>query len=152
MAKKNYNGFFNETIERTAKIGNPSTTAERINLNRTTSLCQIFEFYIPQSISELDSTNIFIERIQTLAPGSTLYNSVSGIWCGIREPISIFRLSVEIVNCNGEIHFDLDNLRTGIRDALTNLIIDLQSNNDHIEEALFFNDWTVYGTLVSRTK
>jgi hypothetical protein len=120
------------------------------HFDRTTSCHQVFDIYLPTALLTLAATTTFIERVLQLCPGATIYRGTLGRWAGQDEDTDVLRISVEVVASDGRVVFNVPNLRTGIRDAATQLLVDLQANHGHIEQAIFFNDWSACGTLVAR--
>lgn len=144
------NGRFRNQVTRHGPSGPNDPTAVTHHFTRTTATHQVFDIYLPTTLWTLGALSTFLQRLLTLCPGATIYEGAVGLWQGQAEGTRILRVSVEIVDADGRDIFDVANLRSGIRDAATDLLVELQSNHGCVEQAIFFNDWTASGTLVTR--
>ena len=142
--------WFADQVTRHGATGPSAPAAATHSFTRTTSDHQVFDVYIPEALWELDALNAFIARILTLAPGATIYRGASGVWRSQNEDLRVLRISIETTNSSGNEIFNVPNLRVAFRDEATSLLVDLQSRHAHMEQAIFFNDWTTCGTLVTR--
>jgi hypothetical protein len=141
---------FHDEPTRHSRTGPHDQNAIRHDLARTTSCHQVVDIYLPTNLWQYRATDVFIERVLTLCPGATIYRGALGRWAAQDEETRVLRISVEVVTHDGRVVFDVPNFRTGIRDAATDLLVDLQANHGHVEQAIFFNDWSACGTLVIR--
>ncbi len=142
---------FDELVERHGVKGPDQATAETYNLHVATHLYHIFEFYLPEALWAKGAMKQFVSKVKELTPGSTTFHNAKGKWNELSEDTRVYRLSIEITNGKMEFIFDVNNLRGAFRDICKELIVGLQSRGGHQEEALFFNDWPVAGTLVERS-
>lgn len=142
--------LFNDEVTRHGRAGPGNVTAVAHELARTTARHQVFDIYLPDVLWTMGATQIFVNRILGISPGATIYEAATGVWQSTREQTRVLRVSVEIVDASGRVVFDVNNLRGAVRDAATNLLVDLRSDFGHVEQAIFFNDWPAYGSLVSR--
>jgi hypothetical protein len=141
---------FHDQVTRHGQGGPSDPTAVTHQLTRMTSTHQVFDIYLPTALWTFGALGTFVQRILHVCPGATIYEGAVGVWQGHGESTRILRVSVEVVDAHGRQIFDVNNLRTGVRDAATGLLIDLQSHHGHVEQAIFFNDWPACGTLVTR--
>jgi hypothetical protein len=125
------------------------TKPRRHRLAVATSIHQVFDVYIPQGLRKLGATEKFIQRITSFCEGATAYQGGEGLWQGESEAVQVVRISIEVVDCEGKVIFDIDAVREGVRDAAQQLIVDL-AGEGHVEHAIFFNDWTTRATLIRR--
>ena len=144
----------------TAKPGNApsivpvdfsSSSGTRYELVQLISIQQIFDIYIPESIFVLSSFTQFLNRLSALSEGATLYQSVDGDWYHQTEPVRVLRMSITIVKPDGTVLWTEESIREAIANLICELTVDLQSRHQHIEEAIFFNDWQAKGTVVKGT-
>lgn len=142
--------WFHDQVTRHSAAGPHEPAVTTHAFSRTTSEHQLFDIYLPEALWALGALELFVTRILTLAPGATIYRGASGVWNTQSEGLRVLRISIEVTDANGSVIFDVPNLRVAFRDAATSLLVDLQSQHGHVEQAIFFNDWASSGTLVSR--
>lgn len=109
----------------------------------------VFDIYIPEEVQKYQDIQCFYSKINQLVQGATVYKNISGKWNGQIEEIRILRIAIEIEDSIGNILFDVDNLREGLKGAAIELMAELQSKHNHKENAVFFNDWPCQGTLIT---
>lgn len=147
MTSKN---LFHHRVTRHGSTGSQTPAAATHSLSRTTSKHQLFDIYIPEALWGLDALETFVQAILSLAPGATIYRGARGVWNAQGEDLRVLRISIEVTDSGGKKTWDVPNLRAAVRNAATELLVNLQSRHGHVEEAIFFNDWTTWGTLVTR--
>lgn len=141
---------YDETFERHDLEGPDRTTAITYQLNQGTHLYHVFEFYLPEALWALGAMQRLLDTVKQICPGSTVFHNASGQWNDCSEAVRVLRLSVEITDSAKSSVWDPDNLRQGLRGMCVELIVQLQAQDGHKEEAIFFNDWPAAGTLVRR--
>jgi len=141
---------YDELISRHGPQGPGQMTAKMYKLHVSTHYYHVFEFYLPEALWAKGAMIQFVDQVKRLVPGSTTFHNAEGQWDDCSEVVRVFRLSIEITDDRKVCIFDPNNLRETIRNTCEQLIVGLQTQDGHKEEAIFFNDWPAAGTLVKR--
>lgn len=131
-------------------FGNGSSGGADQGFIRHSSHHQIFDIYLPDVICRRAATVRFIASLRKLCEGATFYQGVEGDWRDERESVRVFRFSIEIQDGAGRVVRQLDELRDSISQAANQLMLDLEKEHAHIEQAVFFNDWPATSTFIRR--
>jgi hypothetical protein len=144
--------LFHGIVSRHGPAGPNDPKGVRHDFVVTTSIHHVFDIYIPDALREMNATDLFIQRVTALVPGATIYRGAEGRWQGQAEAVQVLRVSVEIVDCEAHVIYDVNGIRSAFRTAAVDLLKDLTGKHGHIEQAIFFNDWTTHGTLIQRAQ
>ena len=147
--KRKLPGFYDQVVSKHGRAGPKKPVAVRHDFRVTTALYQIFDVYIPNALSRKGATKLFIERVTSIDKGATIYKGGVGLWENHPEKSEVLRVCIRVVEADGSIRFDQHNLRGMFRNTAELLLRDLTERHGHFEEAIFFNDWVAYGSMIS---
>ncbi len=111
---------------------------------------QIFEIYIPEAVYHHAAAQRLLAELGSMAEGATVYQSVEGSWNRQIEAVRVVRLAITAVDSKGQRLWEIEELREWMRGVIVEFMERLEASRTHLEESVFFNDWTANGTFVTR--
>jgi hypothetical protein len=102
-----------------------------------------FEFYIPEAIWPHASVQAFIQRLQSIVPGATVFNGLGGVWQGQPETTRICRLIVRADQ------FDLQGARAVLRSEIGRLMVELSASPQHAQQTFMSTEADVRVTMTT---
>lgn len=102
-----------------------------------------FDFYIPESIWSEARTQKFIETIQSVEQGGTIFKGLTGMWQGDQESTRIYRVTIP---CDG---MGRAILRAALHAEIETLLRSLALSPSTMQTALLFTETEIYVSLSS---
>ena len=115
-----------------------------------TSHQQIFDLYLPRQIYHHPATRRLLDELRCLTEGATVYRAVEGSWYEEIESVHVLRLAITTIDAKGARLWEIEEIRDAVRQVVAHFMVELHDSGEGVEEAVFFNDWTARGTLISR--
>jgi hypothetical protein len=85
-----------------------------------------------------------------MTKGATVYQAVEGNWKNTTEAVRVVRLAITLVDAEGKTRWQTEAIRERMGELIVEFMERLEASRTHLEESVFFNDWTANGTFVSR--
>lgn len=102
-----------------------------------------YEFYIPEAIWNNQSVRTFINRLESVEPGATIFQGLVGVWQGQPEQTRIYRMILRA----GQ--FDPANTRSALHSEVGRLMADLSASNQSAQDAFMFTETNIRVTMAN---
>ena len=127
--------------EHTVQTG--SGQGYRVSVNHEDYQAIQYEFYIPEAIWEHESVQTFIERLESVQPGATIFQGLVGVWQGQPEQTRIYRMILRA----GQ--FDPANTRSALHSEVGRLMADLSASDESAQDAFMFTETDIRVTMTN---
>lgn len=102
-----------------------------------------YEFYIPEAIWNHQSVQTFIERLESIEPGATIFQGLVGVWQGQPEQTRIYRMILRA----GQ--FNPANTRSALHGEVGRLMADLSASKQSAQDAFLFTETDIRATMAN---
>lgn len=117
----------------------------KIEFDNEDNVAYRYEFFIPAAIWRHTATVAFLNTLQAIEPNSTVFKGAVGAWKNEVEDVNIYVMILK----KGE--WNPDNVRTGLRDAIADLMARLAEWRESIQQAFLFTETTIRMNLTTHT-
>jgi hypothetical protein len=103
-----------------------------------------YEFYIPAAVWDHSATWSFIQWLQALEPGATIFKGATGVWLGQLEDSYIYRM----IPRDGR--YDRTNVRDALHAEIGSWHAKLATWIESAQQAILFTEIEIRATLSTR--
>ncbi len=102
-----------------------------------------YEFYIPEAIWNHESVQTFVNRLESIEPGATIFQGLVGVWQGQPELTRIYRMILRA----GQ--FDPANTHSALHSEVGRLMADLSASDESAQDAFMFTETDIRATMAN---
>lgn len=127
--------------EHTVKV--PVYQAHRVSVSHEDYEAIQYEFYISEEIWDHSSVQTFLERLESIESGATIFAGLVGVWQGEPEQSRIYR---KIIRAG---QFDLANARAAFHSEIGRLMADLSASAESAQDTFMLTETDIRVTKSS---
>ncbi len=124
-------------------VKTPVYKGHRVSVNHEDYEAIQYEFYIPEAIWNHSSVQTFLQRLESIEPGATIFAGLVGVWQGEHEQSRIYR---KILRAE---QLDHANTRAALHSEVGRLMADLSASAESTQDAFMFTETHIRVTMSS---